>query len=92
MTRRREKAKPQPQLNRQLEQSAAPQQPRKQGRWKENLGKYLLDVSKYVLTGVVITSLFGSVDDYFVIYALGTLTVLITLLVGLILTNNKVEE
>lgn len=26
------------------------------GRWKENLGKYFLDISKYVITGIVITS------------------------------------
>lgn len=29
-----------------------------QGRWKENLGKYLIDISKYIVTGVVIASLF----------------------------------
>ena len=26
--------------------------------WKEKLGAYLIDVSKYVLTGIVIASLF----------------------------------
>ena len=62
------------------------------GRWKENLGKYLLDVSKYVLTGVVISSLFQNMSDYYVIYILGVITVLTTLIAGLILTNKKQEE
>jgi uncharacterized membrane protein YraQ (UPF0718 family) len=62
------------------------------GRWKENLGKYLLDVSKYVLTGVVISSLFQSLEDYYIIYLLGVVTVLITLLTGLVLTNKKAED
>ena len=26
--------------------------------WKEKLGNYLIDISKYVLTGIVISSLF----------------------------------
>lgn len=62
---------------------------KRQGHWKENLGKYLLDVSKYVLTGVVIASLFKSLTDYLLIYILGVITVLITLITGLILTNYK---
>ena len=31
--------------------------------WKEKLGGYLIDVSKYVLTGVVIASLFKDMGD-----------------------------
>ena len=31
--------------------------------WKEKLGNYLIDVSKYVLTGVVISSLFKDFGD-----------------------------
>mgnify|MGYP006873201968 CR=1 FL=1 len=92
MTARREKSKPQqPQLNSQL--VAANRQPtKKEGRWKEKLGNYLLDVSKYVLTGVVITSLFKNISDYVLIYLLGMITVIITLLTGLVLTNKKTED
>ena len=89
MTTRREKNKP---TSQQPQQQMARKQPRKKGRWKENLGKYLLDVSKYVLTGVVITSLFKGITDYVLIYTLGIITVVITLITGLILTNEKVED
>ena len=57
--------------------------------WIENLGKYLLDISKYVTTGVVISSLFKDVSDSFVIYIIGTIVSISTLVVGLILTNKK---
>ncbi len=92
MTTRREKAKPQqPKLNSQL--ATVDQHPKKsQGRWREKLGNYLLDVSKYVLTGVVITSLFGRMSDYVTVYILGVITVIVTLLTGLVLTNKKMED
>ncbi len=92
MTARREKSKPQPpQLNSQLV-AANRQTTKKEGRWKEKLGNYLLDVSKYVLTGVVITSFFKNISDYVLIYLLGMITVIITLLTGLVLTNKKSED
>lgn len=31
--------------------------------WKEKLGNYLIDISKYVLTGIVIASLFKDLGD-----------------------------
>lgn len=61
--------------------------------WKEKLGNYLIDVSKYVLTGVVIASLFKNLgDSRMLIYTLGLLVALATLLSGLILTNKKKED
>ena len=61
--------------------------------WKEKLGNYLIDVSKYVLTGVVIASLFKDLgDSRLLIYTLGLLVALATLLSGLILTNKKKED
>lgn len=92
MNARRDKAKQQRnQLNQQLEPVTVKTK-KAGGRWKENLGKYLLDVSKYVLTGVVISSLFQNMSDYYIIYLLGVITVVITLLAGLVLTNKKVED
>ena len=65
--------------------------------WKEKLGNYLIDVSKYVLTGVVISSLFKDFGDSKVlIYTMGIITSVLALVVGLILTNktdkNKEEK
>ena len=99
MTTRREKSKPQkPQLrsaqgdaslakNKQLE--TVEKKPEMENTWIENLGKYLLDISKYVTTGVVIASLFKDMNDSSTIYIVGTVVAVSTLIVGLVLTNKK---
>ena len=61
--------------------------------WKEKLGAYLIDVSKYVLTGVVIASLFKDLgESKMLIYGLGLLVACSALLAGLVLSNKKEEE
>jgi hypothetical protein len=91
MTVRRERSKPQkPQLNKQLETAEA--KPETINTWIENLGKYLLDISKYVTTGVVISSLFKDVSDSSTIYITGTIVAVSTLIVGLVLTNKKKKK
>jgi uncharacterized membrane protein YraQ (UPF0718 family) len=72
-----------------METTVKVKQIRHQGRWKENLGKYLIDISKYIVTGVVIASLFQDVSDKTLIYSLGVILALSTLVVGLTLTNNQ---
>lgn len=57
--------------------------------WKEKLGNYLIDVSKYVFTGVVITSFFKDLESKLIIYGVGFVFSLLVLVVGLILTNKK---
>lgn len=57
--------------------------------WKEKLGNYLIDVSKYVFTGVVITSFFKDLESKSVIYTIGFGFSVIVLITGLILTNKK---
>lgn len=39
--------------------------------WIEKLGSYFVDVSKYILTGVVISSLFKDFEDKVLIYIVG---------------------
>ena len=56
--------------------------------WKEKLGNYLIDVSKYTITGVVIASLFKDTGTA-VLYIGGVFISVSTLLTGLILTNKK---
>ena len=90
MSTRRERAKA---PNRQAENQVArvdiiPQQ-RESGVWKENLGRYLLDISKYVVTGVMITSLFKDLDDKIIIYVCSFIISISALIVGLVLTNKK---
>ena len=54
---------------------------------KEKLADFLIDVAKYVFTGVVITSLFNGMSDMTVLYLVGMLIVISSFTVGLILTN-----
>ena len=64
-------------------------QPQNNGMWKENLGKYLIDISKYVVTGVMITSIFKDLDDKVIVYFMSFAVALVALIVGLVLTNKK---
>ncbi len=90
MTTRREKAKPQkPQINRQLEAVEATEKKPIVNQRKEKFADFLIDVSKYVLTGVVITSLFNDVTDKTTIYLIGLGVVCTTLLLGLTLTSKR---
>ena len=59
---------------------------------QEKFADYLIDVSKYVLTGVVITSLFNDVTDKTTIYLIGLLVVCVTLWLGLRLTNKRKDK
>lgn len=58
--------------------------------WKEKLGNYLIDISKYLLTGVFVTSLVKDMGDFkWLVYSSSALISALTLILGLILTNNK---
>lgn len=59
--------------------------------WKEKLGNYLIDVSKYIFTGVVITSMFKDFGNKISLYVVGLALSIVTLALGLVLTN-KVSE
>ena len=56
---------------------------------KEKLSDYLIDVSKFVLTGVVITSLFKDVSDKDYIYLIGMFIAIATLWGGMLLTDKR---
>ena len=61
--------------------------------WKEKLGTYLIDVSKYVFTGVVISSLFKDFgSSRFLICGMGIIASILALVAGLFLTNKKREN
>ena len=60
---------------------------------KEKLSNYLIDISKYALTGVVIASLFQYLDENRpLIYVLGLFITFTALGVGLVLTDKKKGE
>lgn len=61
--------------------------------WKEKLGNYLIDVSKYFLTGVFVASLIKDLKDMrWLIYLLSGTVSLGMLIAGLILTNRREEK
>lgn len=61
--------------------------------WKEKLGNYLIDVSKYFLTGVFVASLVQDLADIrWLIYVLSFGVAASLLVIGLVLTNIKKKE
>ena len=55
---------------------------------KEKFSNYLIDISKYVMTGVVIASLFKDLtDSKLLIYLLGLFIAFTSLGVGIVLTD-----
>ena len=87
-----EKRKPQQsKIDTQLEATEEQTKPIESPR-KEKLADFLIDVAKYVLTGVVITSLFNDVTDKTTVYLVGLGVVCLTLLLGLSLTNKRKEK
>ena len=56
---------------------------------KKELGKWLMDIAKYITTAVVLTSIFGDVQERWIIYVGGSLAVIVTLLAGLWLVKEK---
>ncbi len=60
---------------------------------KEKISNYLIDMSKYVMTGVVIASLFKDLDSYkILVYVFGLFIAFTSFGVGLVLTDKKKED
>ena len=90
--RRKAKAKVQPApLN--IQQAAAEEKSDKSREvWNARFDKtsdYLLDLSKYVFTGVIITSLFNDISDEFWLYSLSFPLVITLYIVGMFLTRKS---
>lgn len=56
---------------------------------KKELGKWLMDIAKYIATAVILTSVFGEISEQWVIYVGGLAAVVLTLAVGLWLIKDK---
>lgn len=56
--------------------------------WKEKLGNYFIDLSKYMLTAVVVGAFVKDfADSHAVIYIFGIVTALLALVLGIILCS-----
>lgn len=56
---------------------------------KKEFGKWLMDIAKYITTAVILTSIFGEVEQKWIIYLGGILSVAFTLGWGLYLIREK---
>lgn len=59
---------------------------------RKELGKWLMDIAKYITTAVVLSSIFGDVQEKWVIYIGGSLAVVVTLLAGLWLVREEKKK
>lgn len=60
---------------------------------KKEFGKWLMDIAKYITTAVILASIFGEVEQKWIIYLGGILAVAFTLGWGLYLVrDNKKGE
>ena len=87
MSTRREKSKPQ--TNRQFVTLSTAEQKSRVNQRQEKLADFLIDVAKYIFTGVIITSLFNDMQDKTILYVVGMFIVAISLSIGLILTSKR---
>ena len=59
---------------------------------KRELGKWFMDVAKYVATAVVISSFLTGFEQKWMMYAIGSVTIIITILIGLWLIIKSKKE
>ena len=52
-------------------------------KWNEKLGDYLIDVSKYTITGVVLTAFFNDIANKTALYLVGVIVSMCALYVGI---------
>ena len=56
---------------------------------KQEFGKWLMDIAKYIATAVILTTVFGGIQERWVIYAGGLSAIAVTLLLGLLLVKDR---
>lgn len=59
---------------------------------KEEFGKWLMDIAKYVATAVLLTTIFGVMEQKWLICAIASVVILTTLGMGLWLVRKKKED
>ena len=58
---------------------------------KNEIGKLLMDIAKYITTAVILTSIFGDIEQKWLIYSGGVISIIITLSAGLWLVRDKTK-
>ena len=55
---------------------------------RKEIGKWFMDIAKYVATAVLIASFLGSFQQKWVMYVLGSLAVILSMCIGLLFIKN----
>ena len=55
---------------------------------KKEIGKWFLDIAKYVVTAVVLKELFGGFEEKSIVVSIATITALIAFLTGIIILKS----
>lgn len=59
---------------------------------RKELGKWLMDIAKYMTTAILLSSIFNGIEEWaWYVYALIVVAVLVTLFVGLSMVKDKEE-
>jgi len=56
---------------------------------KNEFGKWLMDIAKYVVTAIIISSFLGSFGKIWMVYAIGFIVAAVFLAGGLVFLNRK---
>lgn len=59
---------------------------------KKELGKWLMDIAKYLTTAVLLSSVFNDIQESIAIYIIVSVSVVLTLTAGLWLVKERKEE
>ena len=60
---------------------------------KKEFGKWLMDIAKYITTAVILSSMFGSIEEAWIMYVLGLLSAAASLIGGMwLLKGNKPQN
>jgi hypothetical protein len=56
---------------------------------RREIGKWFMDIAKYVATAVLISSFLGNFEQQWIMYLVGTITVLLSFFIGLYYIKDK---
>ena len=59
---------------------------------KKEFGKWLMDIAKYITTAVILSSMFSSIEEAWVMYVLGLLSASASLIGGMWLLKEKKQQ
>jgi len=58
---------------------------------RKEFGKWLMDIAKYIATAVVVTSIFGDIEQKWIVFTVSITTIIFLLVWGLWLVRDKNE-